>query len=470
MPSGGMVREKVVSYLAGLTPDARSMLLRRLETSERGNKLDPDGRLILDVARNIGAPAAGTPSAGSQAVGPQAVDARAIFFAPFDRFVIDEELPVRQSGWVLRSSLDSIWVHLTRDLMPVEFRPFAGVKEVPDAAAAALFEKDLETLRNRALDLLVRLKRDTDPDSREHRRLVAHMGGDSAFSDLEDLLSLRERLPVIARLLGRVPMSVMPGEASERLLAEQVSVFLEARPAEACWLGAALMERFPNPYLLARLAAACARSEDVVEIRRQGAGPFVDLALGAAERIEIRLRHLFDARADADAVLAELKTFHDLIRGTTTAIKIEDDKAWRARVAAVRRSVSGMLSAEFDGLVQKIRFALRSDDRHTPSEDDRRDAHRAVAIFAAAKRYRGALALNDLLMRLDPTIVQALEVYSRDLIDLYRKARGTRREELAAGGRTLIAMTELMLGEEHAAVLRRAWDKAQKTTTVNPFA
>ncbi|WP_165645173.1 hypothetical protein, partial [Oharaeibacter diazotrophicus] len=51
MTADSLKREKVASYLAGLSPAAREMLLRRLETT--GADADPELRLLAEAARTV---------------------------------------------------------------------------------------------------------------------------------------------------------------------------------------------------------------------------------------------------------------------------------------------------------------------------------------------------------------------------------------------------------------------------------
>ena len=67
MPGESLLREKVMSYLTGLSPAARAMLLRRLEIADGEARLDGEMRMILDAARAM----AGAPATPRSAAPPQ---------------------------------------------------------------------------------------------------------------------------------------------------------------------------------------------------------------------------------------------------------------------------------------------------------------------------------------------------------------------------------------------------------------
>jgi hypothetical protein len=460
MPGARMMHDKVMSYLSGLSPAARAMLLRRLEGAEGTAPLEGEMKLILEAARSMRGGAPGGSAAPAPVEAPVPRDVKSRFFAPFAPFVIDERLPTRLTGWIARASLDGIWTVLSREVLVTALVPWSAEVLAAGPAGDPEFDAAVRAMRNQGFAALGAEIRAGADDPKTRQRFAMRLGGEEVLADLADMLALFERLPAIERLLSRLPQSAAPGEASERLMAEQLAQHLEARPEDAAWVAAGIVGRLASPVVYFRCAVIVAGADDVADLRHGPGEAFVEAALAAAERAATRFDLLRRTRGDAVAMVGELKRFHDVVRAANTIIRADDDSRWRNRLVALRRTMSGSIAAEVEEILPVLRRALRFGPDSRPSAADGQDAVRAVAVFVAARRFREALAINELVNRLSASVEQAIDVYGRELIEHLRKARGERRDEILAASDHLLRMADLTHGEEYATLLRKSRDNA----------
>jgi hypothetical protein len=122
--------------------------------------------------------------------------------------------------------------------------------------------------------------------------------------------------------------------------------------------------------------------------------------------------------------------------------------------------MSESIADEIEEILPTLQRALRVDATSRPTAADGEDAVRAVALFVAARRYRESLAINELVMRLNGLVQQAVDVYGREIVDKLRKARGDHRALLHGASDHLLRIAEHTHGEEYAGLLRKSRDMA----------
>lgn len=456
MPSdNGLFEAKVQSYLDGLSPEARRMIMRRLgrpeEAAETQPAAEPDPAPKPDPAlRRTFRPTR------------EMIDARAVLFAPYEPFVIHDPLPNRQTGWLRRSTFDGLWTYLLREALPERIGPWEQPVEMTPEAAEETRRRTLPALSDAAFAMLEAIEKAGREDSRLQQKFASRIGGDVALADLRDMLALRPRLRRIEGGLARLPAVIQAADAAEKSAAAGIRTHLASHADDAVFLAAAVALRAVSGGSLARIAGHIVGSSEVADLRRSPSAALVDVALSAAERHVVRFSTLLSGGGSTEELVAEVKGFHDVVRGMTHAFNVEDDRLWHARLAALRTAISDPLAGAVEGVVPAIRLALGADRWATPADEDRADALRAAALFAAARRYRDALAVNAPVTRLWPVVDQALQVYGRGAVDRLRAATGTERQQLEAATAMAVELAELVHGTDYATLLRRARDAALK--------
>lgn len=454
MVQGAGYQDRVLTHLNALSPEARALLHRSLKRNPAASP-DDQMRALLEAARAFPNPAAFIPDVSQT---------KEHFFEPFRPFVISEELPTKLRGVISAASLDGIWTCLVRDVLPEAFVPWTQAQAVPVYGSEQEAWIALRTLRNAAFAELRRLDRESEGDYRGRQRFVTRLGGERAYADFRDMLALMDRLSAIDRFLTRLPANIAFGEVSERLCFDYIYDFLADRPEDAVWIGAALFVRV-NPMVLIRAAGAVAGSIHPTDIRRTPASCFVDFALASIERSIVRY---FNAREDKNEIselVSEIRRYHENVRAVESAIDFEHDGYWRMRLAALRTTMSDMIAADIQDMIPALRRALHITDTERPTANDASDAIRATNIFVAARWNKDSLALNELITRVQLSAEQTIEVLGKRLMDRFRRSHGATRADVIAASETLIRITDLMFGEEHAAILRRSRDRAIASRT-----
>lgn len=454
MVQGAAYQDRVLTHLNALTPEARALLHRSLKQNPAASP-EEQMRALMEAARAFPKPGA---------VIPDVTKSKERFFEPFRPFVIDEELPTKQQGLISRESLDGIWAYLVREVLPEAFVPWTQTHAVTIYGSEQEVWAALKALRNAAFAELTRLDRDSEGDHKARQRFVSRMGGERAHADFRDMLALMDRLSAIDRFMTRLPANIVFGDVSERLCFDHIYDFISDRPEDTVWIGAALFVRV-SPMMLIRAAGAVAGSTHPADIRRTPAACFVDLALAAIERSIVRY---FNARQDPNeinALVAEIRHYHETVRAVESAIEFEHDAIWRMRLAALRTTMSDLIAADIEAMIPCVRRALQISDTERPNATDAFDAIRATSILVAARWNKDSLALNELIMRVQIRAEQTIEVLGNRLMDRLRRSHGTTRSDVVAASDTLIRITDLMFGEEHAAILRRSRDRAIASRT-----
>lgn len=454
MVQGAGYQDRVLTHLNALTPEARALLHRSLKQNPAAGPED-QMRALLEAAHAFPNPVA---------VIPDVRLSQERFFDPFRPFVIDEELPTKQQGLISRGSLDGIWAFLVREVLPDAFVPWTQFDAVKIYSSEQELWRALAVLRNAAFAELTRLDRASQGDYKARQRFVFHMGGERAHVDFRDMLALLDRIPTIDRFLARLPANIVVGDVSERLCFDHIYDFIADRPEDTVWIGAALFARV-GPMMLIRAAGAVAGSTHPADIRRTAASCFVDFALAAIERSVVRY---FNARQDPNEVnglVGEIRRYHETVRAVESAIDFEHDALWRHRLSALRSTMSELIATDIEAMVPAVRRALQITDTERPSTTDAFDAIRATSIMVAARWNKDSLALNELITRVQIRAEQTIEVMGNRLMERLRRSHGTARSDVIAASETLIRITDLMYGEEHAAILRRSRDRAIASRT-----
>jgi hypothetical protein len=452
MAEDGLMREKVLNHLNGLSPAARKILLRRLEAANRvhgnGSALDS----LVDAAR----------FSVTELETPVTIDVKAIIFEPFAPFIIEERLAVKQRGWVSRRSIDQIWTYVTTSAMREAFEPYLNGTPLVRGPGERRTVTAAKALGETMWRELARLVVESNDDGSSGQRFRSRVGGVDSYADLVDLLDLRNRCASVQRLLARLPATTHVGEASERILCEQVVAHVADHPDEAPYIAAGLALKVTSPSTMVKLATLIAETVDVATIRRGIAGPFMDVTLSLAECSIARFAELSQTADSTAAMVTQIHSFHDAARALVGSVNLDNDPDSRARLSQLRKTISQLIANELDGVMLAVRQGLRIDADEKPSATQSLHALQKVTILAAAIRYRESLALNELIGRLHVATGRAIEVYGGQLIDTLRKAKGDTLNDLAAVSEILLCMSEQLQGDVYAQLLRKQRDHALK--------
>ena len=249
MSHGGTTVDRLREFLRGLTSEARAKLIAELERRVLRGEHDAATGLILTELRKM--------IRESREATPRYNNAARLFFKLFEPFLVDDVPARRHPGRLTRSSLQTIWSFIERDLVPDETAEFV------DAALAALGAGDdaKSELAVRKLQDAVTLALETrleSADDRERRHLIAQIGTPRAEEDAVSLMRILQMRDALAMLADRLP--------------NYVANFSDTRLSETRSLLATATTRHPD--ILPYAAAGYAASQRVLAIDTVGATGF----------------------------------------------------------------------------------------------------------------------------------------------------------------------------------------------------
>ncbi|MBS1166510.1 MAG: hypothetical protein H6R00_2535 [Proteobacteria bacterium] len=461
MDGRAAVTDKAETFLRGLTPRARGMLVRRLETDQAVPvEIDARRRLILEAARAV----AESRSPARQAAAGGTPDMRRLVFSAFEPYTIEERLTAPARGFVTAATLSHLWTYASAELLPAEFAVWNAPSTMPTLPDAAAYRQEATRLERRLFETLARHIETIADEPKRQQRFMSRIGGELARGEVDDMIAVRDHLDDLPTLSAAIVHLLDSGSADRGLL-EQIATYLTKYPHTAGWVAGGVFRRQSSVAPLIAFAKLLARGETARRIRpTPTAAAFIDLGFAAADRAASRfLTILRGSRNAADAV-TQIGVFRSVLNELANGLDIDGDGWWQQRMVAIKRRFSEMLFAEFDKLLPAMRRAFRVQETPYPGPADGAEVVFLCAIFAAASKSRDALAVNGLIGRLTPLVDQAIELYALDLPTRLRNLDGEARIVTLSAVDHLIKASAFLYGEDYASHLRRSKEQQLKTS------
>lgn len=455
--AGADTIERLQQYLRELSPQARSLLIREFERSLlRGDDLT-GADLVLQELRRI--------AREQHEHAPRIGDSARLFFKPLEPFLVDDHGRHRHPGRIARSSLDSLWTWIQRDILPDDART------LDDVVSAALANGDEEkaqhlvrSFQDRVAAALTESLRTAEFDDKARRRMLAQIGTQRAGEDAETLkcvLNARDGLHAMAAHLPLRMSNLASGQLDEcRALIEKTC----ARDASLYpYSLLTVMNRLAAPWQLIRLGVRAAGSDIAARVADTPYGVSVPIVIAELERQVTELRD--DLRSGRGvAVGALLKTIHDGARGLRTELDLPVDSSWGRALSALRGQIGDMLRAEIESMPGRVRRLLRppADIRPNtvldPSEVAETEA--LVAFVGTCRHFAGELAINEMTQRTFKEIQQILDSSTRGLLDALRNSTSDERSFRQSQVDCAVRLCGTVFGRDYAAQLSKAAEAA----------
>jgi hypothetical protein len=451
--------ERLRRYLREISPEARTLLLRELERGALSGAQLPGFDLVLDELR------AEQRTSGRASERLDAPDRR--FFLPIEPFLVDEEIPERLPGRIVRASLPRIWTWLQRDLMAAETEAFVreatAALTAGDAPKADRLVHDFQT---RALAAVDRALAAVAEDRKARQKLASQLGGEpvlEAAAEIAAIFRIRGPLQELAaRLPG--PIKSLAGAELEmvRTLFEQPAI---RQPGIFAYALIVLLSRLSAPVDILRLAVTSAETDSAKRIAETPFAFALDLIVDETSRAAVRLARDMRANAIAD-VCVGIKRFHDLARGFAGEINGADDQRWTKRLAQLRAETSALLRARIDGLPGQVRRLLRPHpkeqiapgavvDRHEIS-----DVEGSLEILRACRMYAAEVAVSEITLRLFSELESCLDAATEALLDSVRNAAPEDRPFRLSQLDAAVRFASKVFGRRYAELLAKAAEVA----------
>ncbi len=457
--AGAETIERLGQYLRELSPQARSLLIGNFERSLLGGDEAAGSDLVLHQLRGI---------VREQREGaPRIGHCARLFFKPLEPFLVDDRPYHNHPGRIARSSLETLWTWIRRDLLPEDAKRLAD--EVNDALLAGdapMAEPAVRAFQNKAAVAIEASLAAGAPDDKIHRRMLAQIGTMRPSDDATTLKCVLAGRDTLATMAADLPLRIVDlsgGEVDKyKALIEKIS----AREREL-FLYAVLMvmSRMAAPWQIVRFAIKAAGSDKAARVAEMHFGVTLTIVLAELERLVGELRS--DLRSGRGvAVSALLKTIHDTARGLRTELDLPVDSSWGRALAGMRAQTADLLRSEIESAPGRIRRLLRprpSTEIRANSvldADEVAETEALVDFVGNCRYFAGELALNEMTQRTFSEIRQYLDSGTRALLDGLRHAgdgdRSFRQSQVDAAA----CICAKVFGGEYAGLLRKAAEVA----------
>lgn len=457
--AGADTIERLQGFLRELSPQARGMLIAEFERSLlRGDDLSGADLVLQELRRLAREQRDGAPRIGNSA---------RLFFKPLEPFIVDDLGQHRHLGRISRSSLDTLWTWIGRDVLPDDARAVDDIVNTAllngDEAKAKHFVRAFQDRVAMALTDQLRL---ADSDAKVRRRMLGQIGTQRAGEDVAILKSVLNARDGLSAMAASLPLQV--GNLATKQL-EECKALIEktGAPGTDMFLYSLLtvMNRLAAPWQLIRLGVRAAGSDTAARVAETPYGVSVTIVLSELERQVGELRD--DLRSGRGvAVGALLKTIHDAARGLRTELNMPMDSSWGRALSGLRTQIGDMLRLEIDSMPGRVRRLLKPRaageirPNSTLDATEVAETEALVAFVATCRHFASELAISEMTQRTFSELQQYLDSGTRGLLEALRGAAPNERSFRQSQVDTAVRLCATVFGRDYAAQLGKAAELA----------
>ncbi len=457
--AGADTIERLQQFLRELPPKARSLLIGELERCVLRGEDVAGVDLVLQESRRV---------ARDQREGaPRVSSAARLFFKPLDPFLVDDRPDHKHSHRIARSSLETIWTWIKRDLLPAE------AKTLTDRVDYALLTNDQATAESLAMffqDRVVTALEShfalAEADERLRRRLLSQVGTPRASEDIETLSRALKGRDRLAEMAAKLPLRIGNLIGAELDTCKDLTDGVTAYDRELLPFALlTIMRRMAAPWQLVRLATKAAGSDTAARVAETSFGVAVTIVVADLERMVDELRgELKTGRGIA--VSALLKTIHDSARGLRTELDLPMGSTWGRALGLIRGKIAEVLRAEIESMPGRVRQLLRPRPAYEIPPNSVLDPEQVADIealveFVSACRYfAGELAINEMTQRTFGELQQFLDTGMQALLDGVRHAGRADRSFRQSQADAAVRLCDKVFGHDYAARMAKAAEAA----------
>jgi hypothetical protein len=453
--AGADTIERLQLFLRELSPQARGMLIAEFERSLlRGDDLSGADLVLQELRRIARDQREGAPRIGHSA---------RLFFKPLEPFLVDDLGQHRHLGRISRSSLETLWTWIGRDVLPDDARA------VDDIVNAAMLAGDdakakhfVRAFQDRVAVVLTDQLRIAETDDKARRRLLAQIGTQRAGEDIATLKCVLNARDGLSAMAANLPLQV--GNLTAKQLDDCKALIEKTSPTHSdvfLYSLLTVMSRLAAPWQLIRLGVKAAGSDTAARVAETPYGVAVTIVLSELERQVAELRD--DLRSGRGvAVGALLKTIHDSARGLRTELNMPMDSSWGRALSGLRSQIGDMLRLEIDSMPGRVRRLLkprsageiRPNSTLDPVEVTETEA--LVTFVGTCRHFAGELAINEMTQRTFSELQQYLDTATRGLLEALRHTGPNERSFRQSQVDTAVRLCATVFGRDYAVQLGKA--------------
>lgn len=397
-------------------------------------------------------------------------DPRRLFCGIFEDLFLSGTRLRKQRGRIARSSVAPVWTWITETLIPGE------AAAVIDAIRAKLLEGAIEFVRDdlRALHqkasaaILAVMPREQEAEG--WPEVARTLGGADIAADAYDMARMMEMAATVAGLQRELPRPIKSLDDHQigSIRAAWEAVVAE-RPDDAPYVAFLVLGRLEKPWEILRLAGALSRKMDDILISHTDAGLVGELLLQDLEDCVARLAPIRANDLDVPRTVDAVSYFGRLSTGMVRELGIKRDGAWGKRLMHARAGISENIERLLGRAVRDITqtlplsrkggFGFRA--RRTPDLARNLDAQRAkraldiAQLVAGTRAHAAAGAFGSVIAEIDEKVGALLRHYTTDLIEELGSVPLMVLKQAEAFVAHAAALSEILLGEEEGAIVRR---------------
>lgn len=402
-------------------------------------------------------------------------------FEPVEDLLTSRAEPAKRAGIIARSSLDPVWRWLSMTLIPAETKQYVGKivsatkRDDPEDRQLAV-----EALTEACADAIDAALRGVEPGRGKYDSYVKALGGPMIVEDAREIGMLLRAAPAFREVQQAIPRGVKRvGNDELTLLRRVYDELMERFPDQAAYVPVIAMRRIGRPAQVMDILKNLARTEDDARIVDTTLGMAGNLLLCDLEEHAAYLRSVHLGDGNASEALGKLEWFAETSSGLTQYLDIRREGPWGQRLVASRNIVSDAMDRLCEKIPDQIAaaFPLRQVGNvggrgiQRPNLDRWPDDAKIVVaaniglFLAGAKWHAGKAAFGVSHRNALDKVTKFLVAYAEHLVFEFKTAEEDMLARCEAHLEALHKVTEVVLGEQEASLLRRRVAMAKASGT-----
>ncbi len=457
--AGADTIERLRQFLRELPTSARLLLICELERCVlRGDDIAGADLVLQELRRVLREQRDGASLIGNSA---------RLFFKPFEPFLVDDRSDHRHPGRIARSSLETLWTWIRRDLLPVDAKILTD--DVGDAllandeARANLITRKFQDRAAAAFDAHFEA---AATDERARQRILAQVGTQRSDEDSTTLRCVLNGRDKLADMAARLPLRI--GNLASGQLDDCKTLIESVTDYDGNLFLYALLtvrDRLAAPWQLVRLGTKAAGSDTAARVAETQYRVTVTIVLADLERMVRELgEELRSGRGVAVAAL--LKTIHDSARGLRTELDLPIDSTWGRALGALRGQIAELLRSEIESMPGRVRRLLRPrpsteiPPNSVLDPEEVAEAEALVEFVGACRYFANELAVSEMTQRTFSELQQYLDSSMQPLLDGVRHAGAADRSFRQSQVDAAVRLCAKAFGPDYASLMGKAVEVA----------
>jgi len=400
------------------------------------------------------------------------------FFEPIEDLLTATGEGKKEQACLARRSLTPIWRWLEMGLVA------DGIASATKAYAEAVHKADpagrdqalglLWTDASRAMTAALAAAAPRTPD---YDKIVNKLGGAHALEDAREMALLLQAAPQFRALQAGVPRGTKKLSAEElAFIRQSYDTLMVQLPDQAVYVPVVVLRRLSKPANVMEALKILARTESDAKIAETTLALAGDLLISDFEAKAKFLTTTQLGEANTNEVLAQLEQFTEMSAGLTQSLDIRREGRWGKRLVETRAKLSETMERRIEKIPDEIigafpitsagSYAARGGPRPNFGRwpDDAKIGRAGnLALFLGGSRWLAGKALFGVSHKAAvERISKFLVAYGDDLVGELKAGDPDAVGRCQAHLQALLRVTELVMGEQEADILRRRAAMAQQ--------